>query len=116
LDCDTLVNTECQKAEREGKTPQQFANEILREIKPVRRTDKQLRNAAFTTAYHVALEQWCKVPLTYCERVEAIVITAQVGRDRVAVWLQQLDDVKTKMGASEFCLRLEKNLRGKVEW
>jgi hypothetical protein len=115
LDCD-FVDDAYRKAEREGKTPKQFADEILRATKPVRRTDKQLRDAAFTTASTMALEQWCKVPLTYGERVEAIVITAQVGRDRIAMGLKELDDAKTKIGASEFCLRLEKSIRGKVEW
>jgi hypothetical protein len=62
------------------------------------------------------MEQWCKVPLTYGERVEVIVITAQAGRERVVMALKELDDGKTKMGASEFCLRLEKGIRSKVEW
>jgi hypothetical protein len=115
LDCD-FVDDVYRKAEREGKTPKQFADELLRQTKPVRRTDKQLRDAAFTTASHIALEEWCKVPLTYGERVEVIVITAQAGRERVIMALKELDDGKTKTGASEFCLRLEKSIRGKVEW
>jgi hypothetical protein len=114
LDCD-LVDDAYRKAEREGKTPKQFADDLLRQVKPTRRTDKQLRDIAFTTASTIALEQWCKVPLTYGERVEVIVITTQVGRERVNMALKGLDDGKTKMGASEFCLRLEKGLRGKVE-
>ena len=87
----------------------------MRQVKPTRRTDKQLREIAFTTASTIALEQWCKVPLTYGERVEIIVITTQVGRERVIMALNELDNGKTKMGSSEFCLRLEKAFRGKVE-
>jgi hypothetical protein len=44
LDCDS-VNDEYRKAEQQGKTPEQFANEILRDTKPVRRSDQQLRAA-----------------------------------------------------------------------
>jgi hypothetical protein len=116
LDCDSLVDDAVRKAEREGKTPKQFADELLRQVKPARRTDKQLREIAFTTASTIALEEWCKVPLTYGERVEVIVITTQVGRERVTMALKELEDGKTKMGSSEFCLRLEKSIRGKVEW
>jgi hypothetical protein len=115
LDCD-FVDDEYRKAEREGKTPKQFAEEVLRQTKPVRRTDQQLRNAAFTTASTIALGQWCKVPLTYGEQVEAIVVGVQVGHDRLVMALEELDKGRTKLGASEFCLRLEKSIRGKVEW
>ena len=50
------------------------------------------------------------------EQVEIIVIGTQVGRDRLAEALNELDESMKKMGASEFCLRLEKSVRGKVEW
>ena len=115
LDCD-FVDDVYRKAERQGKIPKQFAEELLRQTKPVHRTDAQLENAAFTAASTVALEQWCKVPLTYGERVELIVITAQSGRLRVAAALSALEDRKNDLGASEFCLRLEKSIRGEVKW
>ena len=102
--------------ERQGKTPEQFADEILRQSKPVRRTDKQLRDAAFSAASTTALDKWCKVPLTYGERVELIVVGTQVGRSRLEEALNALDENIKEMGASEFCLRLEKRVRGKVEW
>jgi len=114
LDCD-FVDDVYRKAERQGKTPEQFADEMLRQTKPVRRTDQQLRDAAFTTAATIALKNNCKVPLTYGEQVEIIVIGTQVGRDRLAEALNELDESMEKMGASEFCLRLEKSVRGKVE-
>jgi hypothetical protein len=115
LDCD-FVDDEYRKAERQGKTPEQFADEMLRGTKPVHRTDEQLRSAAFTAATMMALDNWCKVPLTYGERVEIIVISAQVGRRRLDDALNDLDERRQEWGASEFCLRLEKGLRGKVKW
>jgi hypothetical protein len=115
LDCD-FVDDVTRKAERQGKTPEQFANEILRDTKPVRRTDQQLRAAAFTAAGTVALKEWCKVPLTYSEQVEFIVVSTQVGRGRLVEALNKLDESRKEIGASEFCLRLEKDIRGKVEW
>jgi hypothetical protein len=115
LDCD-FVDDVYRKAEQEGKTSEQFANEILRDTKPVRRTDQQLRAAAFTTAGTVALKEWCKVPLTYGEQVEVIVVSTQVGRGRLDEALNELDESRKEIGASEFCLRLEKGIRGKVEW
>jgi hypothetical protein len=115
LDCDSLVNDEYRKAEQQGKTPEQLANEILRDTKPVRRSDQQLRNAASTAAGSVALKEWCKVPLTYGEQVELIVISTQVGRGRLAEALNKLDERRKEIGASEFCLRLEQVIRGKVE-
>jgi hypothetical protein len=115
LDCD-FVDDEYRKAERQGKTPEQFADDLLRQTKPVRRTDQQLRAAAFTAASTIALDKWCKVPLTYGERVELIVIGTQVGRSRLDEALNALEENRNEMGASEFCLRLEKGLRGKVEW
>lgn len=114
LDCD-FVDDEYRKAELQGKTPEQFANEMLRNIKPVRRSDQQLRAAASTAAGTVALKEWCKVPLTYGEQVELIVITTQVGRGRLDEALNKLDESRKEIGASEFCLRLEKGIRGKVE-
>jgi hypothetical protein len=114
LDCD-FVDDVYRKAEREGKTPEQFANEILRDTKPVRRSDQQLRAAASTAAGSVALKEWCKVPLTYGEQVELIVISTQVGRGRLDESLNKLDESRKEIGASEFCLRLEKSIRGKVE-
>jgi Rap1a immunity proteins len=114
LDCnahDYLVR----EAEQQGKTPEQYANEILRDIKPVRRSDQQLRAAASTAAGSVALKEWCKVPLTYGEQVELIIISTQVGRERLAEALNKLDESRKDIGASEFCLRLEKGIRGKVE-
>jgi hypothetical protein len=93
LDCD-FIDDMYQKAEQQGKTPQQFADELLRGTKPVRRTEKQLEDAAFTVASTVALDQWCKVPLTYGERVELIVVTAQSGRLRVAAALSMLEEQK----------------------
>jgi Rap1a immunity proteins len=68
-------------------------------------------NAAGT----VALKEWCKVPLTYGEQVEFIVISTTVGRGRLAEALNKLDESRKEIGASEFCLRLEKVIRGKVE-
>jgi hypothetical protein len=115
LDCD-FVDDMTRKAERQGKTPEQFANEILRGTKPVRRTDQQLRAAASTAAGTVALKEWCKVPLTYSEQVEFIVVSTQVGRGRIVEALNKLDEGWKEIGASEFCLRLEKKIRGKVEW
>jgi hypothetical protein len=115
LDCD-FVDDEYRKAERQGKTPEQFADDILRQSKPVRRTDKQLRDAAFSAASTIALDKRCKVPLTYGERVELIIVGTQVGRSRLEEALNALDENRKEMGASEFCLRLEKSLRGKVEW
>ena len=115
LDCD-FVDDVYRKAERQGKTPEQFANELLRDTKPVRRTDQQLRNAASTVAGTIALKEWCKVSLTYGEQVEAIVISTQVGRVRLDEALNELDESRKEIGASEFCLRLEKVIRGKVEW
>src|SRR5262245_44235347 len=114
LDCD-FVDDEYRKAEQQGKTPEQFANEILRDTKPVRRSDQQLRAAASTAAGTVALKEWCKVPLTYGEQVEFIVISTQVGRGRLDEALNKLDESRKEIGASEFCLRLEKGIRGKVE-
>jgi Rap1a immunity proteins len=114
LDCD-FVDDEYRKAEQQGKTPEQFANEILRDIKPVRRSDQQLRAAASTAAGTVALKEWCKVPLTYGEQVEFIVISTTVGSGRLAEALNKLDESRKEIGASEFCLRLEKGIRGKVE-
>ena len=101
LDCD-FVDDVTREAEREGKTPEQFANEILRAIKPVRRSDQQLRAAASTAAGTVALKEWCKVPLTYGEQVELIVITTQVGRGRLDEALNKLDESRKEIGASEF--------------
>ena len=114
LDCH-FADDELRKAEQQGKTPEQFANEILRDSKPVRRSDQQLRAAASTAAGTVALKEWCKVPLTYGEQVEFIVISTQVGRGRLAEALNKLDESRKEIGASEFCLRLEKGIRGKVE-
>ena len=114
LDCD-FVDDVSRQAEQQGKTPEQFADEILRDTKPVTRTDKQLRSAAFTVASMMALDRWCKVPLTYGERVEIIVIGAQVGRLRLDAALGELDEHKQYVGASEFCLRLENGMRGKLE-
>jgi hypothetical protein len=88
---------------------------MLRQVKPVRRSDEQLRHAAFTTASRMALEKWCKVPLTYCERVEVIVVSVQVGRRRLDEALNKLDESRKEIGDSEFCLRLEKGIHGKVE-
>jgi hypothetical protein len=115
LDCD-FIDDEYRKAERQGKTPEQFAAEMLRATKPVRRTDQQLRDAAFTTAGTIALKEWCKVPLTYGEKVEVIVVGTQVGRGRLDEALKKLDESRKEIGASEFCLRVEKGMRGKVEW
>jgi hypothetical protein len=115
LDCD-FIDDEYRKAERQGKTPEQFANEMLRSAKPLRRTDQQLRAIASTVAGTIALQEWCKVSLTYGERVEAIVLGTQVGRDRVIEALGELDEGSKALGASEFCLRLEKGIRSKVEW
>src|SRR5262249_13871296 len=114
LDCH-FADDEFRKAEQQGKTPEQFANEILRDTKPVRRSDQQLRAAASTAAGTVALKEWCKVPLTYGEQVEFIVISTTVGRGRLAEALNKLDESRKEIGASEFCLRLEKGIRGKVE-
>jgi hypothetical protein len=72
LDCDSIVDDMTRNAERQGKTPEQFADEILRDAKPAHRTDQQLRAIAFTAAGTVALKEWCKVPLTYGEQVEFI--------------------------------------------
>lgn len=88
----------------------------MRQTKPVRRTDQQLRDVAFTAAGTIALDKWCKVPLTYGERVELIIVGTQVGRSRLDEALNALDENRKEMGASEVCLRLEKGLRGKVEW
>jgi hypothetical protein len=115
LDCD-FIDDEYRKAERQGKTPEQLAAEMLRGTKPVRRTDQQLRDAAFTAAGTIALKEWCKVPLTYGEKVEVIVVGTQVGRGRLDEALNKLDESRKEIGASEFCLRLEKGVRGKVEW
>jgi hypothetical protein len=115
LDCD-FIDDEYRKAERQGKTPEQFAAEMLRGTKPVRRTDQQLRDAAFTAAGTIALKEWCKVPLTYGEKVEVVVVGTQVGRGRLDEALNKLDESRKEIGASEFCLRLEKGVRGKVEW
>jgi hypothetical protein len=115
LDCD-FVDDVYRKAERQGKTPEQFANGILRDTKPVRRTDQQLRAAAFTAAGTVALKEWCKVPLTYGEQVEFILVSTQVGRGRLVEALNKLDESRKEIGASEFCLRLETDIRGKLEW
>src|SRR5262249_20483892 len=114
LDCH-FADDELRKAEQQGKTPEQFANEILRDSKPVRRSDQQLRAAASTAAGTVALKEWCKVPLTYGEQVEFIVISTSVGRGRLDEALNKLDESRKEIGASEFCLRLEKGIRGKVE-
>jgi hypothetical protein len=114
LDCD-FVDDQYRKAEQQGKTPEQFANEILRDTKPVRRSDQQLRAAASTAAGTVALKEWCRVPLTYGEQVEFIVISTTVGSGRLAEALNKLDESRKEIGASEFCLRLEKGIRGKVE-
>jgi hypothetical protein len=114
LDChayDYLVR----EAEQQGKTPEQFANEVLRDAKPVRRSDQQLQGAANAAASTMALKEWCKVPLTYSEQVEFIVISTQVGRGRLNAALNALDASRKEIGASEFCLRLEKLVRGKVE-
>ena len=115
LDCNS-VDDVLRKAERAGKTPQQFADELLRKTKPVRRTDEQLRTAALTVASRMVLKNTCKVPLTYGEQVETIVIGTQVGRARLNEALKDLNERKDDLGASEFCLRLEKALRNKVEW
>src|SRR5262249_17858390 len=82
----------------------------LRDTKPVRRTDQQLRAAAFTAAGTVALKEWCKVPLTYGEQVEVIVVSTQVGRGRLVEALNELDESRKEIGASEVCLRLEKGV------
>jgi hypothetical protein len=74
------------------------------------------KTTAFTAASTIALDKWCKVPLTFSERVELIVVGTQVGRSRLDEALNALDENWKEMGASEFCLRLEKGLRGKVEW
>ena len=71
---------------------------------------------AFTAAGKIALKEWCKVPLTYGEKVEVIVVGTQVGRGRLDEALNELDESRKEMGGSEFCLRLEKGIRGKVEW
>ena len=54
----------------------------------------------------MALKSWCKVPLTYGEKVETIVIGTQVGRGRLDDALKELDETKNELGASEFCLSL----------
>jgi hypothetical protein len=112
---DQIVEDAYRKAQQQGKTPQQFADELLRQSKPVRRTKEQLESAAFTAASSVALETWCKVTLTYGERVDLIVITAQAGGLRVAAALSLLEDRKKDLGASEFCLGLEKSMHGDVK-
>jgi hypothetical protein len=114
LDCN--VDDQLRKAEREGKTPEQFAAEMMRGVKPARRTDQQLRSMAATAASTLALKDWCGVPLTYKEKVEFIVIGMAVGSDRLEAASKMLDERKKKMGSIEFCLRLEKAFRGKVEW
>jgi hypothetical protein len=101
LDCD-FVDDVCRKAEREGKTPKQFAEEMLRGTKPVRRTDQQLRNAAFTAATMIVLNEWCRVPLTYCEQVEIIVIGTQVGSDRLNGALNELEEGKKNWAHPNF--------------
>jgi hypothetical protein len=115
LDCDSVADDMNREAERQGKTPEQFAEEILRRTKPSPRTDQQLRIIASVTAGTIALEDKCKVPLTYGERVESIITGTVVGRERLAEALNELDERMKKMGASEFCLLLEKGVRGKVE-
>src|SRR5262245_29008774 len=57
----------------------------------------------------------CKVPLTYSGQVELIVISTHVGRGRLDEALNKLDEGRKEISASEFCLRLEKDIRGKVE-
>ena len=59
----------------------------------------------------------CAVPrAATAHGVELIVIHAQSGRLRVAAALSELEEQKNDLGASEFCLRLEKAVRGKVKW
>ena len=40
----------------------------------------------------------------------------KVGHGRLDEALNELDESRKEIGASEFCLRLEKGIRGKVEW
>ena len=58
----------------------------------------------------------CAVPrAATAHGVELIVIHAQSGR-LLAAALSELEEQKNDLGASEFCLRLEKAVRGKVKW
>ena len=46
-------------------------------------------------------DKWCKVPLTYGEKVEVIVVGTQVGRGRLDEALNKLDESRKEIGAFE---------------
>ena len=101
------------KAERAGKTPEQFADEILRDVRPTRRTDRQLRDIAYTAASTMALKV-VQGAADYGEKVESIVS----ARRSVAAASTRPSMSSTRLGKNRrvrFGLRLEKGIRGKVE-
>ena len=70
---------------------------------------------SLAAAGKTTLKKWCKVSLTYGEKVEVIVVGTQVGRGRLDEALDELDESRKEMGGPILPSPGE-GIRGKVEW